>query len=87
MIRSTHIILEPNTQAKVVSDNRPRLLYEAVLPIPLTQVMIHPLVSLSSPIFAGLSAATRRLGTFRGAADEREFFFRDNRYCEEMIGR
>ena len=72
MIKSTHIILEPNTQAKVVSDNQPCLLYEAVLPIPLTQVMIHPLVSLSSPIFAGLSAVTRRLGTFGEAAGERK---------------
>ena len=44
-------MLEPNTQAGHLLDNRPRLPYHDALPIPLTQAIIHPLVSLSRPIF------------------------------------
>ena len=63
MIRSTHIILEPNTQARVQLENAVDLSFlcpDVFLPIPLTHVMIHPLVSLSRPIFAALPAATQQ---------------------------
>lgn len=70
MIRSTHIMLEPNTQASISLDNRISFVYQDASPIPLTQVMIHPLVSLSGPIFAALLAATPQLGTFRKPADQ-----------------
>ena len=60
IIKSTHIMLEPNTQAIVQLENRPSSLCSNTLPTPLTQVMIHPRVSLSRPIFAAFPAATRQ---------------------------
>ena len=65
-------MLEPKTQANVLLDNRPSFFHLDALPIPLTQVMIHPLVSLSRPIFAALPAATARLGTLKKLAGQRK---------------
>ena len=70
MIRSTHIMLEPNTQAITVSDNRYGFVLQDVPPIPLTQVMTHPLVSLSRPIFAALNRATQQLASFGKPGDK-----------------
>ena len=58
-------MLDPTTQADILSDNRPSLLCQNASPIPLTQVMIHPLVSLSRPIFATLPVTTSQFGPFR----------------------
>ena len=55
-------MLDPTTQAEILSDNKPSLLCQNASPIPLTQVMIHPLVSLSRPIFATLPVTTSQLG-------------------------
>ena len=63
-------MLEPKTQADVLLDNRDGLFHLDASPIPLTQVMIHPLVSLSRPIFAALPAATPRLGTLEKLAGQ-----------------
>lgn len=52
MIRSTQMMLDPTTQAIYWSDRHDYGSIGRSVPIPLTQVMIHPLVSLSSGIFA-----------------------------------
>ena len=57
MIKSTHIMLEPTTQALEGSAHDNDLAAGGYIPIPLTQVMIHPLVSLSRGIFSTLAAS------------------------------
>lgn len=64
---SMHMILAPKQHAclsqRVLADG-----YTPLVPIPLTAVMIHPRVSLSSTIFAPHSLSPRSLGLWKTVA-------------------
>ncbi len=65
MIKSTHIMLEPTTQALEGLDHDSDLAAGCYIPIPLTQVMIHPLVSLSRGIFSTSAASPVALDLYQ----------------------
>lgn len=58
-------MLEPTTQAMGYSINDRILTAVDYIPIPLTHVMIHPLVSLSSGIFATAAGSFQALDFYR----------------------